>query len=124
MTEEIEDWLYGGPRLLRVREINVRSTAATGVPIDLISLEVWEGMFRLHFAISILRPQGDDNPLSGWRIDDGHGSTFEDTGSSSCGDDNRPRMYYCIHFEGMASQEATEVRLTHAGLGVDQVVPL
>jgi hypothetical protein len=125
MTEQIENWLSGGPRLLRVHEINVRSRGANGLPTDLISLEVWEGMIRINFAVSVLHDETGDldiDPSRGWRIDDGHGSEFKFAGSTGGGDG--VRMYFFVSFAGTIAADTSELRLTHENLGVDSAVPM
>lgn len=125
MTEEIEAWMSGGPPLLRVHEINVRTTGPHGLPTDLISLEVWEDGIRINFATSVLHDESGGlavDPSWGWEVDDGCNSPFQWRAARSGGDGMR--HYGSVSFAGTIADDAQELRLANAPLGIDTSVPL
>jgi hypothetical protein len=124
MTERIEDWLSGGPELERVIEIKERARTRDGVPITIVSLEIWENSIRLVYVVTTLETQGASgaDEFEAWQLSDGRGTRFSFAGGSGGGDGLR--MYSNVSWTPRPAGDATEMNIENPVLGIHLSVPL
>jgi hypothetical protein len=120
VTESIEEWLRGGPGLVRVQEINEMSRSRDGVPVLWVSFEVWDDRFCVTYVTTLVERGGESldagEVFASWDVADDAGTVYAFSGGGGGGDGTRMRQTYA--WAPRPPQGAT-LRVANPLLGVE-----
>lgn len=125
MTDQIEEWLSGGPQLRRVYEINSRVQRPGELPITLVSLEVWEDAMRLVLVSMVAgrsAPLDAADVFEAWQVTDDHGTAFQFHSGGGGGDGFR--WYWNHSWRPAPPSDAEWVSIKNDRLGIDLTIRL